>query len=50
VRRDRPLVERARDVAFDLVGDGTGLAAHPQLAAEVKDLVGDEDAEYLFKS
>jgi ATP-dependent DNA helicase RecG len=50
LRRDRPLVERARSVAFDLVGDGTGLAALPVLADEVRDLVGDEDAEYLFKS
>ncbi|HVM63740.1 MAG TPA: ATP-dependent DNA helicase RecG [Acidimicrobiales bacterium] len=50
LRRDRPLVQRARDVAFELVGDGTGLAALPQLAEEVGDLVGDEEAEYLFKS
>ena len=50
LRRDRPLVERAREVAFDLVGDGTGLGAHPVLEAEVRDLVEDEEAEYLFKS
>jgi len=50
LRRDRALVERAREVAFDLVGDGTGLSALPVLADEVRDLVGDEDAEYLFKS
>ncbi len=50
LRRDRALVERAREVAFDLVGDGTGLAEHPVLAAEVSDLVDDEEAEYLFKS
>jgi ATP-dependent DNA helicase RecG len=48
LRRDRPLVERAREVAFDLVGDGSGLAAHPLLEAEVDDLIVDED--YLFKS
>jgi ATP-dependent DNA helicase RecG len=50
LRRDRVLVERAREVAFDLVGDGTGLGAHPVLEAEVRDLVDDEEAEYLFKS
>jgi ATP-dependent DNA helicase RecG len=50
LRRDRPLVQRAREVAFELVGDGTGIAGLPLLADEVRDLVGDEDAEYLFKS
>ena len=50
LRRDRALVETAREVAFDLVGDGSGLAAHPLLAAEVDDLVVDDEAEYLFKS
>jgi ATP-dependent DNA helicase RecG len=50
LRRDRALVERAREVAFDLVGDGTGLGGHPVLEAEVRDLVEDEEAEYLFKS
>ncbi len=50
LRRDRPLVETAREVAFDLVGDGSGLAAHPLLEAEVDDLVVDDEAEFLFKS
>jgi len=50
LRRDRPLVERAREVAFALVGDGTGLADHPLLEAEVRDQVEPEEAEYLFKS
>jgi ATP-dependent DNA helicase RecG len=49
LRRDRALVERAREVAFDLVGDGTGLAEHPLLAAEVRDQVDDDEAEFLFK-
>ena len=49
LRRDRALVERAREVAFDLVGDGTGLADHPLLAAEVRDQVDDDEAEFLFK-
>jgi hypothetical protein len=43
-------VERAREVAFALVGDGTGLVDHPVLAAEVRDLLDDEEAEFLFKS
>ena len=50
LRRDRDLVEHAREVAFALVGDGTGLSAHPALAGEVRDLVDEEEAEFLFKS
>jgi hypothetical protein len=36
-------------VAFDLVGDGTGLSRYPTLEAELRDLVDEEEAEYLFK-
>ena len=50
LRRDRDLVEQAREVAFALVGDGTGLNDHPVLSAEVRDLLDDEEAEFLFKS
>ena len=50
LRRDRDLVEKAREVAFALVGDGTGLNDHPILAAEVRDLLDDEEAAFLFKS
>jgi len=48
--KDRDLVETARRVAFDLVGDGTGLAEHPLIEAELRDLVDDDEAEFLFKS
>jgi ATP-dependent DNA helicase RecG len=47
--RDRPLVDQARQVAFDLVGDGTGLSHHPLYERELRDLVDEEEAEYLFK-
>ena len=50
LRRDRDLVEKAREAAFALVGDGTGLQDHPILAAEVRDLLDDEEAAFLFKS
>src|SRR5690606_9279381 len=50
LRRDREWVERAREVAVELVGDGTGLEAHPLLVEEL-DLVLDEvDREVLAKS
>lgn len=50
LRDDRDLVERARAVAFELVGDGTGLAGNKVLEDELRDLVDEEEAEYLFKS
>lgn len=50
LRRDREWVERAREVAVELVGDGTVMSAHPQLADEVRMQLDDEEREYLFKS
>jgi ATP-dependent DNA helicase RecG len=50
LRRDREWVERAREVAIELVGDGTGMADHPLLADEVRMLLDDEEREFLFKS
>jgi ATP-dependent DNA helicase RecG len=50
LRRDVNLVEAARDVAFDLVDPDRGLAAHPLLEDEVRLLIDDEEAEFLFKS
>jgi ATP-dependent DNA helicase RecG len=50
LRRDREWVERAREVAIALVGDGTGMSRHPELAEEVRMLLDDEEREFLFKS
>jgi len=51
LRRDRETVVRAREVAFDLVGDDPTLADHPLLAEELAVLLGDDDAtEFLLKS
>ena len=50
LRRDREWVERARAVAISLVGDGTGMSRHPQLAEEVRMLLDDDEREFLFKS
>jgi ATP-dependent DNA helicase RecG len=50
-RRDRELVAQAREVAFALVDSaGPGLTELPELADEVRRLVGDDEREYLFKS
>jgi len=50
LRRDREWVEKARDVAFELVGDDPTLAAHPLLAEELRLFLADEDSEFLMKS
>ncbi len=47
--RDRPVVERARRVAFDLVADDPGLAAHLGLLAEVELFLDDDEREFLSK-
>jgi ATP-dependent DNA helicase RecG len=50
LRRDIRLVEQAREVAFEIVDPVQGLAAHPILQDEVRLLIDDEEAEFLFKS
>ena len=50
LRRDREWVERAREVAVELVGDGTAMSAHPILVDEVRMQLDDEEREFLFKS
>ncbi len=50
LRRDLSLVLAAREVAFELVDPELGLAAHPLLQEEVRLLIEDDEAEFLFKS
>ena len=50
LRRDREWVAHAREVALDLVGDGDGLERFPALQAEVRFMLGEDDAEYLMKN
>jgi len=50
LRRDKAWVVRAREAAFELVGDDDTLAEHPVLRAEVEVLTGDADTDYLLKS
>jgi ATP-dependent DNA helicase RecG len=50
LRRDREWVSRARDVAFELVGDDPTLHAHPSLAHETEVLLGEDEADFLLKS
>jgi ATP-dependent DNA helicase RecG len=50
LRRDKDLVAKAREVAFSVVDDDPLLRDHPDLAAEIRALVDEEEAEFLFKS
>jgi ATP-dependent DNA helicase RecG len=50
LRHDRHWVEVARSEALDLVGDGDGLAAHPDLVAELELVLEPEDQDFLLKS
>lgn len=49
LRRDRRWVERAREVAFELVDGPGGLAGRPAMVAEIAAVLGDEDTEFLLK-
>jgi ATP-dependent DNA helicase RecG len=49
-RGDRPLVEQARTVAEELLGDDPALVHLPELADEVELFVGEEEAAFLAKS
>lgn len=50
LRRDRELVDLARQVAFDLVGGDVDLERSPVLAEEIRVLLSDDDSEFLAKS
>jgi ATP-dependent DNA helicase RecG len=50
LRRDRKLVELARNAAFEIVDADPLLAKHPQLADELDLIFSDRDEEFLAKS
>jgi ATP-dependent DNA helicase RecG len=50
LRRDRDWVARAREVAFAIVDDDPQLRDHELLAEEIRLLIDDDEAEFLFKS
>jgi ATP-dependent DNA helicase RecG len=50
LRRDRKLVELARQAAFAIVDADPQLREHPLLAAELRLFMSPEDESYLFKS
>jgi ATP-dependent DNA helicase RecG len=50
LRRDRELVELAREAAFALVDSDPTLSTHQDLRAEIDLLLSPEDADFLFKS
>ncbi len=50
LRRDRETVKLARRIAFDIVDADPGLVENPLLAEEVRLLIDDAEADFLFKS
>jgi ATP-dependent DNA helicase RecG len=50
LRRDRELVAQARQMAFDIVDADPMLDAHDLLADEVRLMIDEDEAEFLFKS
>ena len=50
LRRDRELVELAREAAYDIVDPDITLSKHPELRAELSIFLRPEDEEFLFKS
>ncbi len=50
LRRDKDLVQRARQVAVGIVDSDPALVHNPSLANEVRAMVDEEEAEFLFKS
>ena len=50
LRRDKEWVARAREVAFAIVDDDPTLRTHDVLQEELRLLVDDDEAEFLFKS
>ncbi|CAN5227153.1 ATP-dependent DNA helicase RecG [soil metagenome] len=50
LRRDKVWVERARQVAFDLVDRDPDLSHHAELAGEVGLFLDDDEADFLLKS
>ncbi len=50
LRRDRKLVELAREAAFEIVDADPGLVDHPDLADELDLIFSDRDEEFLTRS
>jgi ATP-dependent DNA helicase RecG len=50
LRRDQALIEPARRLAEAILDGDPGLERHPAFAEEIRLFVGEEEAEYLFKS
>jgi ATP-dependent DNA helicase RecG len=50
LRRDRGLLDAAREAAMEVTEQDPQLADHPLLADEVRLFLDDDEAEYLFKS
>ena len=50
LRRDRELVELAREAAYEMVDPDINLTKQPEIRAELSMFLRPEDEEFLFKS
>jgi ATP-dependent DNA helicase RecG len=50
LRRDRELVELARDAAYEIVDADITLSKQPELRSELSLFLKPEDEEFLFKN
>lgn len=50
IMKDKDLLEKAREAALELLSKDPTLVAYPLIRREVLNAVGDEQAEWLFKS
>ena len=50
LRRDKHWVERAREIAFELVDPVTDLDAYPELLGELRLFLGEAESDFLLKS
>lgn len=49
LRSDKEWVVRAREIAFELVDPQNDLAAHPELASELRLFLGETESDFLLK-
>jgi ATP-dependent DNA helicase RecG len=50
LRRDKDLVGQAREAAFTVVDADPQLGGHEELAAELRELLDEDERQFLFKS
>jgi ATP-dependent DNA helicase RecG len=50
LRRDKDLIKSARETAFEIVDSDPILFEHDELEAEIRDILSEDEVEFLFKN